>query len=150
MSKPAVLDLFNKELIRVGLASDYNVKSSEDRVEFQLKYNTVRYSIGEGLTLNSDGGIVIGDNINIIIANLHVYFSSASQTGETKSLFIRRNQGDVNNANGTMTSRVDFTRTQTTLETIAFIPVQKRRYNYNRTCCIFGRCYTSHFYKQLF
>ena len=128
MSKPAILDLLElkqPELIRVGISENYTIKSSEDREEFQLKYNATRYSSGTGLTLNSSGGIVIGDNINTVLVNLHVYFSDASKTGETKSLFIRRNAGGVNNKPGTMTSRVDFNRAQTTLETFAIIPVEK-------------------------
>lgn len=124
MSKPAILNLLNKELIRVGISADYTVKSSEDRQEFQLKYDTTRYSEGTGLTLTEDGGILIGDNINIILANLHVYFSDDSKTGEAKVLFIRRNRGSVDNKDGTMTSRVDFNIAQTTLETFAIIPVE--------------------------
>lgn len=128
MSKPLILkhdQVLKTELIRVGIANNYTVKSSEDRQEFQLKYDTVRHSIGSGLTLNSDGGIVIGDNINAILVNLHVYFYSGSKTDETKTLFIRRNQGSTNNAPGTMTSRLEYNIAQTTLETSAVIPVQK-------------------------
>ena len=128
MSKPLILkhdEKLKQELIRVGIANNYTVKSSEDRQEFQLKYDTVRHSIGSGLTLNPDGGIVIGDNINAILVNLHVYFYSGSKTDERKSLFIRRNQGSTNNAPGTMTARLEYNIAQTTLETSAIIPVQK-------------------------
>lgn len=125
MSKPAILNLLNKELIRVGISADYTIKSSEDREEFQLKYNATRYSSGIGLTLNSSGGIVIGDNINTVLVNLHVYFYSGSKTNETKVLFIRRNQGSINNAPGTMTTRKEYIIAQTTIETSAIIPVTK-------------------------
>lgn len=128
MSKPAILDLLElkqPELIRVGISENYTIKSSEDREEFQLKFNTIRYNLGTGLTLNADGGVVIGDNINTIIVNLHVYFYSGSKTNETKSLFIRRNQGSINNASGTMTSRKEYVIDQTTVETSAIIPVTK-------------------------
>ena len=139
MSKPLILkhdQVLKTELIRVGLSADYKVTSGQNRQEFQVKYDTVRHFVGSGLTLelvtNGDneepeptGGIVIGDNINTVLVNLHVYFSDASKTGETKSLFIRRNAGGVNNKPGTMTSRVDFNRAQTTLETFAIIPVEK-------------------------
>ena len=133
MSEPLIVKLQNriktleeKAYIRVGITNSITVSSSNDREEFRMPFDVVRYQ-GGNLTYDMDNHeIVIGANINVIAVNVQLYFYSNTDINIPKIIYIRRNQNypDKDSA-GTMNSRIGMSIKQTTIKTSTFIHVQE-------------------------
>lgn len=131
MSKPLILkhdEMLKNELIRVGISNNITLDASQNRVAFQMKYDTEQYRLGEGLTLESDGTIKIGPGINVILVTCQIYWHRPSKINEAKLVEIQHTRGNNNQVAGAMTSRQGYNVTQTTLQAVTTMPVQEGDY----------------------
>ena len=133
MSEPLIVKLQNriktleeKAYIRVGIKNSITVSASNNRQEFRMPFDVVRYQEGN-LTYDAENDeIVVGANISAILVNVQLYFYAGVELSQPKIIYIRRNQNyEDKSTDGTMSDRIGMTVTQTTIGTHAIIPVQE-------------------------
>lgn len=118
--------LKEKSIIRVGLQNSITVSASNDRKEFRMPFNIVRYQNGN-LTYDAEKNeILVGANISTILVNVQLYFYDGVELSHPKIISIRRNQNYTDKStDGSMSDRVGMSINQTTIGTHAIIPVQE-------------------------
>ena len=133
MSEPLIVKLQNriktleeKAWIRVGLQNSITVSATNDRKEFRMPFDVVRYQEGN-LTYDTEKNeIVVGANISAILVNVQLYFYNSVELSHPKIIYIRKNQNyEDKSTDGTMSDRIGLSVTQTTCGTQAIIPVQE-------------------------
>ena len=133
MSEPLIVKLQNriktleeKAYIRVGITNSITVSSTNDRKEFRMPFDIVRYQQGN-LTYDAENDeIVVGANISAILVNVQLYFYNRVELNSSKVIYIRKNQNySEKDTNGSMNARIGLAVNQTTCEVSAVIPVQK-------------------------
>lgn len=133
MSEPLIVKLQNriktleeKAYIRVGLQNSITVLATNDRKEFRMPFDVVRYQEGN-LTYDAENDeIVVGANINVILVNVQLYFYNGVELSSSKVIYIRKNQNyPEKDSNGSMNARIGLAVNQTTCEVSTVIPVQE-------------------------
>lgn len=121
-----ISNLKDKAWIRVGLQNSITVLATNDRKEFRMPFDVVRYQEGN-LTYDAENDeIVVGANINVILVNVQLYFYDGVELSSSKVIYIRKNQNyPEKDSNGSMNARIGLAVNQTTCEVSTVIPVQE-------------------------
>lgn len=105
--------------IRLGLTSQYTV--TQDRTEFTMPFDVIRYQSGNITYDNDTNEVIIGAGITSVLINVQLYYYSNITLTAPKLIIIRKNENEL----GCTSNRVALTMNQTTMSSSVAIPVSE-------------------------